>query len=194
MRTLWTIGLAFILTSAFGQSNTEDTILLRDLYKRITPNNLTYIRESAGRESMKKRLLDKSYRKFIDSTWENLQLTDQEYEYLLDQIELNKDFVWKDSLLANSQYIPKDSIWTYLHNERRKWYEIYKQNPATENLKRERPWVFQFSRPIYLRDNQLCLLYYVALCGKVSGHYQIAFYKKEEDAWIEWIVIGGGDY
>lgn len=53
-------------------------------------------------------------------------------------------------------------------------------------------YVFLFSKPIYIRNNSVCLIAMSAICGGTCGITDISFYKKVNEKWEKWINVGGG--
>jgi hypothetical protein len=112
-----------------------------------------------------------------------IQLSDSEKKYISEKYYDLKSSVWEDSLIPYSKCIKNDSSGKVL--------------TAIQNLNRSRhsKWLYlwYFSKPIFLRNNTVCLFSVMAFNG--SGYHQTAFYKKDaEGKWNPWIVLGSGDW
>jgi hypothetical protein len=184
----------------YGQSYENDTIILKSAMLQRQSNNIVYLDTSVGWTRIKKNLHHRAFRGITMPTKQNkLRLTKSEYKYLLQQVKKYENYVWDSNLFNNSKRISADSMWTYLDNEKRVFSKIRENaimNKDTLTLRKLRYplWVYGFSKPIYFRNNNICLLYYVAMCGNPCGHDAVCFYKKEDNKWTKWIEIDGGDY
>jgi hypothetical protein len=50
--------------------------------------------------------------------------------------------------------------------------------------------LYSLRKPIFLRDNSLCVFYYNYRCGDLCGAMEFAIYKRDESTnWKKWIVI-----
>ncbi len=82
---------------------------------------------------------------------------------------MNKEFIWCDSLLNNSKRIVQDSMWVILDEQKKLYREkidnalLNKDTASLMKIHYEHPMIYGFSKPIYLRDNTICLLYFIAL-------------------------------
>ncbi|GCC50951.1 hypothetical protein SanaruYs_11700 [Chryseotalea sanaruensis] len=50
--------------------------------------------------------------------------------------------------------------------------------------------LYSLRKPIFLRDNSLCVFYYNYRCGDLCGAMEFAIYKRDESTkWKKWIII-----
>lgn len=196
--------LQMSIFSAFCQTNIEDTIVLRKVFNEVSSQRQIAYVDSVNMNGYVPDVLMEAIQKGkITDTRKtrkpnSLTLTKAEQNYLLEQI--TQQTVWSDNLLADSRLIESDSMWVYLRQENTK--RIAAMNKAAmENdtlaLKKARlnySYVFTFTKPVYIRDNTICLISFAAVCGTECGRNEISFYKKENNEWGKWIVISAGDF
>lgn len=186
----------------FGQTVNNDTTVLKVFINQNQDKNIAYIDKTIGWERIQKSL--DRWKNSSDSIKlkqkTSIALTDADYYSILEQIDKYKNFVWGDSLFVNSKRVLLDSMYSYLDNEFKLNYKKYNSNTldkdtaAIKNFQKYVPWVFGFSKPIYLREETLCLYYSMAMCGQLCGHDEVSFYKKENGKWTKWFGIGSGVY
>lgn len=185
----------------YGQLNSQDTVLLNYAINRTNNSTVFYIDKSQGWGRISEKLVNNKFRGCTKLTQHNkISLSIKELKLLRQQIDLNKGHVWNDSLLINSHRIIQDSTMGFISKQ----FEIYKEKInnallnhdtiAIQQIIKEKPRVYGFSKPLYLREETICLLYFVAFGDYSSGYDEIGFYKKENDLWTKWIVISQGDY
>jgi hypothetical protein len=195
----------FILTAfTFGQVPPNDTIVIKDIFWRTTYNEPIVYTDKVENGVWDKLKKDLEKKNIIGSTSSNqndsLKLTDKEQEYLIAQIEKNKAFIWPDGLFKNSKRIELDSMWSFLKKERARYSELRNKAAKSKDtlminqLKNKLPWVYTFTKPIYLRDNTICVLYFRKLCGQVEGSQDACICKKKNGKWEGWIFLSGGDW
>lgn len=51
---------------------------------------------------------------------------------------------------------------------------------------------FQFSPPIYFRNNSIFIFYFIRLCGSLCGVEELSFYRLENGNYKKWFVLTGG--
>ena len=121
-----------------------------------------------------------------------------EQNYLLDQ--LFQESSWPDHLFPNSKRIKTDSMFTYLskmnpqHKLSLNQATSQKDTITIKNLRYNSPFIFTFAKPIYIRDNTVCLIVFGARCGGDCGHIETSFYKKVYNEWIKWITVTAKDF
>jgi hypothetical protein len=185
----------------YGQLNSQDTIMIKCATMRTEGTVFTYADKSVGWQRIGEKLADRKFRGITKQTeYNSITLSMKERRYLRQQIEENKGFTWNDSLIANSRRIKSDSVMKIISEQ----FRIYRDeinnallNHDTIALNRivaKKPWVYGFSKPLYLRDDTICLLYHLAFGDGDSGYDEVSFYKKENNLWTKWIVIGEGEY
>lgn len=97
-----------------------------------------------------------------------LTLTLKEKNFLL--TELNKEVTAnrKQYLSANRNYILIDTF-------------DYKKHKCYGN----------YTRPIFFRNNTLCLIYTEGICGPLNGEGGWKVYRKEKGVWKQWLTMTG---
>ena len=72
----------------------------------------------------------------------------------------------------------------------KKWLtKVFEELPVTTRLdtiytKRDY-LILNFSRPVFLRDNSLCVFYQSYSCGGLCGHGQFGLYRKFKGKWVQ---------
>jgi hypothetical protein len=127
-------------------------------------------------------------------------LTRQEKKYLWEQFEsFNKPY-WTENLFSNSRLVKADSLMAFIRKANSDYSESL-NNPNNSGYDKanmmknyQRPNVFQFSKPVYLRNNSICLIFLSYSCGDPCGRDELCFYKKEKDNWTKWIVVSSKEF
>ncbi len=131
---------------------------------------------------------------------EAINLTDSERAYLLHQIYNAENFKWPDSLFYNSKRIPSKDLFRYSAIKQRDIYikinEAIEENDwdTYDKLQHVYFWDYEFSKPVYIRNGTVCLLYYAKLCCGNGGSDGLFFFKKINGQWKKWIILRQGDY
>ncbi len=187
--------------SAHGQISQEDTIILHKAIREVKPHGQIVYVDSV---SMSSDVVERFASIFKDNEVRDIQediatrLTKEEQEYLLSQ--LNLLVAWPDSLFTGSLRLEADSTWTYLKQMNASRFETINQANALNDtllireLQTDYPYVFVLARPIYIRNNTVCLVFYFAFCGHTCGQSEASFYKKENDEWTKWILFSASDF
>ncbi len=188
-------------TSTYGQLSKDDTAILSKAFRQITSQEqIVYIDTVNATGSVPTRLKEIFQKdKLTDKNSKNsITLTKSEQEYLLSQ--LGQRIIWNDNLFNNGKRICSDSMWSFLKklNTERvgtiNQAAIDKDTLTIKKLQQLKnyPFVFTFAKPIYIRNNTVCLISFGAMCGGDCGQTETSFYKKENDQWTKWIVVTGG--
>lgn len=192
--------LNFIET--FGQISKDDNAILNNIFKQVTINEFIVYVDTVNNTDFAahyrlKDIINKGV--ITDRKQEKtIILTKKEKKYLL--LQLCEPTVWADSLFPNSKRIQSNEMWTYLSQENNKRREainqayLEKDTLKIKKLRYDYTFVFSLLRPIYIRNNTVCLTSYSAMCGVDCGRTEISFYKKENNEWTKWIIISAGDF
>lgn len=110
-------------------------------------------------------------------TQQTIDLTVSERKFLTEQTRLMVGAEWKENNFEKFKLINEDEVASYM-----------KRNDGNNYL--------GVSKPIFFRNNEIALMYFVNLCcGYVGGgYYFYGFYKKIDGHWKEWIPIQSGNY
>jgi hypothetical protein len=132
------------------------------------------------------------------------RFTRSEKQYIQQQLTLCRKPYWPDSLFDDSKMIPLDSFYQHYRtkqNAKRRIFRLidtpgYSREFRSAILKelRHRSWVVMFSRPIYLRNKTLAVLFLEPRCGTDCGYNELAVYQKNNGNWEKWIIIFNGNY
>lgn len=186
MKLLLTLFTSLSCTVLLGQATTNDTVALRATFKPNPNQPIVYVAQTSfGWRKIKETLKPGTYIAASNSTYkEPFILTRKEIKAIDQQIDQYQSFVWPDNLFANSIKIPFDSMFIYA--DRGTKSQTVKGNVRT--------WVYSFSKPIYLRDGNVCLIYTSAICGTDCGYEKVVLYIKQNGVWNPWINMALGDY
>ena len=199
------------IRTVYGQSNQDDAIILQKVIREVstqapiayvdTVNSKQQISERLKETILKGKITDtrngridpESGRYTVSQDANTLVLNEEEQEYLINELEQRT--VWPDDLFPDSKCIDRDSMWAYIRVENAKRLEALQQaileedTLAIKKLRYNYPYVFTFTKPVYIRDKTICFIAWVAMCGGTCGQTEQIFYKKENDEWEKWIVV-----
>jgi hypothetical protein len=112
---------------------------------------------------------------------DTLILTKEEKQFILNELQKQADTtLWNQFHLPNSISIPRDTVRAIFSDKERGWKYFSKVYGIMN---------FDFSIPIFFRNNQYCVFYYGTDCGRNCGDALFAIYRKEYGAWSIWISI-----
>lgn len=193
-----------ICNKTYGQVGREDTTILLKVFREVSIQELlVYVDKVNMQKSIPIRLKEFIQSGKLSNIRKNKSgtlsaLTKAEKKYLLTNIKRKTN--WPDNLFANSKRINADSLWTFLNQENiNRITNINKaalnqDSLAYKKATRQFPFVFVFTKPVYIRNNTICLISFAAMCGRDCGRDEISFYKKENNVWTKWIVVSAGDF
>ncbi len=100
---------------------------------------------------------------------------------------------WEDSLFSNSREISVDSMWSYISNRQK---ALSFSSNSTNNINNIVSYcsIFQFSKPIFMRNNTIAIFYFMRLCGSSCGVEDLSIYKFQNGTYERWLVIKGADF
>ena len=114
-------------------------------------------------------------------------LQKSERNHIAAEFSKMKRSLWPKDLFPNSQRVANDSAWNYISDFLKK--SNYRVHPEKGHQ------VWWFSKPIYLRNNTLCLISFRYMCHDLCGEDELAFYKRNERGrWERYVVIDGGAF
>ncbi len=127
----------------------------------------------------------------IKSIWKDslannsITLSKAERKFIFKQLDSLHKIVWDTNLFANSIRVSYGLGWGA---------NILKEfNEFKWNIKSGRQ-IWGFTSPIFIRDNSICLLHILYLCGGTCGHDELCFYKNINGSWKKWIRVTAGDF
>ncbi|NUM31529.1 MAG: hypothetical protein HUU47_04305 [Bacteroidetes bacterium] len=188
-----TIFIFYILVclKSFGQIREVDSILIRKICNQVQPGKpivyVALVEPSFMVEDFKRTLRNKEIIGIDQSNKsQSLILSRSEKKYLLRQMKIKH--VWPDSIFKNSKRLQSNQVFEYMAEKR--VIEVSNNNSSDTVLKF--PVVFNFLKPISFRNGIYYLVSYYTLCGLGCGSKEIAFYKKEGNDWVKWLIISKG--
>jgi hypothetical protein len=188
--------------------NSEDQEVLKIVSNYSVDSIFVYAKKSDGYNRLGEIIQRKSIfnRNFPSKS---ITLTNQEINYLKKEIKKNKEYSFSSNLFPSAQMISNDTIESYSSNKAEKWRKDYvKTVESKDSLKianffdeRGTPcndtWVHFFSKPIYLRENTICILYHAQHCNfhqGLGGCHEVQVLKKNNNKWEKYIEIPIGCY
>jgi len=193
------------ITATFGQMSHDDSLLLQnalDFFPCEYVKSTYYVVDSVS--PSEKYLENLQIKLQQDTVWDTflgkdyIILTEVEREYILSQS--SQSYLWRFDI-PNSTRIPPDSAWIIIGNDEKQrelaMKEALRQRDTEAYWKAVgelRPYVFWFARPMYIRNNSVCLFTFQAICGGTCGKVIKSFYKKESNEWVEWVRITDGSF
>lgn len=194
--------LSFHSCIIYGQENYPDTLFIKDAIKQANGKRFYYLDTCYSWNRISAQLSKRKFNGRTKQTEQNsIRLSRLEAKFLKEQLEVNKSYIWRDSLFNNAIRIPNDDSRAFLtkHNVLRKEKInaalLNHDTTAAQQISlKEKTWLYEMSKPIFFRENSFCLFYYAAFCDISAGYDETCFYKKENDRWIKWIVISMGDF
>lgn len=199
------IFLIFILiNSSLAQNDRSELIFLEGLIRNNQPEGKIIYTDKINKNDLDKikSNLKKNTIYDISKTRNQyfIELTKQERRYLLKQIEIARMPYWKDNLFPGSQLILEEDAFDFIKKTTHEYLENYNKPTNTENDRMnlvknyQRPNIYKFSKPIYLRNRSICLIYFSSICGNPCGFEELCFYKIINNAWTKWIVLKSNVY
>lgn len=192
-----TILISIFLISSLSLISSQKIELESEFLKQIIvkeKDSMIYVKESWGWEKMVEKL---NRRKFHDYNLNNtIVLSDSEYDYIINEIKVNQNHIWNSNLFESSERINLNEIESYLKRKNQpvklELEEKLKFNDtiAVIKLRNKNYFAYSFSKPIFFREGKFCIFSYNIITGeKLSNYRQVAFYKKTNRKWIEWLEI-----
>ena len=126
--------------------------------EKIWPSNLTQIKEALSKEITQNR--DYRIPNLDNNLPEQIKFTKKEIKFVLKEIIENNKQGWVKNRIIESQFIARDTIEIYLQ-KKSPFYNYY-----------------SFSKPIFLRNNSICIFY----CDGNDGG-RLATYMKVNGKW-----------
>ena len=157
-------------------------------------DSIIYIKESSGWKNMKEKLSPKKNYYYDFDSNKTFELTISEYKYILSEIKANENYNWDSNLFINSERISQSEARRYLKQRNRpfnlEFDRALKENDMNVLMKpKYRPYFADsFSKPIFFRHNQYCIISYDCIAEDISSdHGEIAIYKKVNKGVFRWV-------
>lgn len=194
--------LFLVTIQAIGQEiNQEIKPIFIEIIKNNQPHGkVIYVRNIKGGNLSLSELVKERFekRKVIDrNTFKPIELTAQEINYLYEQ--LKDSIIWPENLFDNSISSSNDSLLNEQFNSEKEkrnlaWQQakLNKDSSILKDLTSLRQYIFYFGKPIFLRENTVCLISYAAICGGECGLSATYLYRKEKNVWKQCAIVHGG--
>jgi len=113
-----------------------------------------------------------------------LVLTKSERKYIRKQLrEMNKPYL-KADLFDTTIIISQSQLDKIFKGNFHGWPDFQKDYNCQG--------YYSFSKPIFLRGDNLCIFYHHYSCGLLCGNDDLAIYKKVGNKWQYWLQLDGG--
>lgn len=197
-----------ISLKSFSQ-NRNDELILKKIFGADSVPEVAYATESKGYDKIEEIISRKIiFSRTATGDTIRLKLSQQEIENVKKEIQNSKNFIFPIKLFPNTHGIAKDKMDSYVANKRKIWttnYHAALKSGDTAKINKFRKengyshetYVHFLSKPIYLRNETLCIIYDAKLCNLdqgVGGCQQVLFYQKNEDTWSKLFGITIGCY
>ena len=193
-----------LFNSSLAQIDRSELIFLEGLIRNNYPEgNIIFT------DKINKNDLDKIKSKFKKNTIYDISktrnqnyiiFTKQEKKYLFQQLEIASRPCWKETIFPGAQLILEEDALNYIKKTTQEYLENFNKPTNTENDRMnliknyQRPTIFKFSKPIYLRNRSICLVYFASICGNPCGFEELCFYKIANNTWSKWIVVSSRQF
>jgi hypothetical protein len=105
---------------------------------------------------------------------DTILLTEEEKKTIKKRVRLFPKEKWQKEFPTNVQIINRDTINRIFSDKNRGWkyyHAVYGDR------------FYSFSKPIFLKERNLCIFYYDYACGGLCGYGLLAIYRKEGTEW-----------
>lgn len=103
-----------------------------------------------------------------------MTLTEAEYGYLKAELAKMKTYKWADDVFEKNNLLSMDTIETIFNTRGKGW--PYFNNKFGDEF-------YSFTKPIFLRNNTICIVYTSRSCGELCGHGGAYIYIKINGRW-----------
>jgi|GEM_PF-1228446 len=128
---------------------------------------------------------------------DSIVLIPSERSFLTNQLKRSLITVLDDNLFPNSRRIAVADITAFVSNKNRKIIDSVRAiGPAARDsffISNSMHEAFFFTMPIYIRDRSI-FLHFFMWNTMGGGAVYLSFYRKENDQWVKWIEVSGGNY
>lgn len=110
-----------------------------------------------------------------------LILSPQERTHIDQALARLASIQWDSSLFKYGKLISKDAVKAIFKDPKYQGWQYFKQHYGAE--------LHEFSNPIFIRDNALCIFYSGHTCDYECGGGTLAIFKKEKEDWVLWMTL-----
>ena len=119
-------------------------------------------------------------RKYVDTeTHAVVKFTHSEKDYLIAELRDTQNRTWGKDELPSMNKLSPDSLLQYLIGGR-----------GTIPMRS----VLQLSKPVFIRECSLCLVFSSRFYGGIYGPVRLAIYKESDGHWSPWITLSEGAF
>jgi hypothetical protein len=129
---------------------------------------------------IKKELLNKDTLEDLDCKKNKVVFSEREKKYIKKELEKMKNRVWPKNIFSNSILISRDTISTLNKKSHLPQFDFFSRYPHGYSF---------FSRPIFLRNGSLCIIYSGYNCAYSCFDDNLLIFRKEGEGWIELISL-----
>ena len=193
-----------IAIAAYRVEDENGIIFIGGLIRKVQPEGQIIYTDKINKgltDKIKSSISKSIIRGISEDTKKNsITLSRQEKKYILDQLENCSRPYWGENLFPNSKMIREEELLSHIKKAHEEYSDNYNNPNNTGNDKLlmiknyQKPNVFEFSCPVYIRNNSYCFIYFSSICGNPCGFDELSIYKKENDKWIKWIVVSAREY
>jgi hypothetical protein len=112
---------------------------------------------------------------------DSLLITEKERDYITAEINKMGNHVWKEGLLLHAPILSTDSVRKIFDDKKADGWEYVRSKGINR--------IYNFTVPIFFRDDAYCLFYSDYGCGRLCGGGDVAIYKKIKGKWIKWAIL-----
>lgn len=199
--------LFLFVVKCFSQSSKDQQIFL-SVFVGNKDSIIVIAKQSDGYKRLEALVSEKNiYNKAFPE--KSIILTDTEVLFLKNEINKNEKYNFPETIFPDAILISSDTVKSYASNKVKKWRKeeatVFESKDTIKIFKfiREKRYSFTetyvhfFSKPIYFRNDTLCILYHADLCcfnNGLGGCTSAYIYKKDNDIWEKYITITFGCY
>ncbi len=125
----------------------------------------------------------------------SINISKQERKEIEKQIRQLAKPYWSQKLFLDSKMITEENVVPYIKTVYQQYSETYadpRNTPLDKaNLLKNtpQPYVFEFTPPLFMRNNTYCFVYMKTECGSGCSTSEISFFKKDNEKWECFIVV-----
>ena len=198
MRKLLLLLVVIQASSAlYAQDDKDFPILIEAVVRKLQSRSLVYYCDRLP-EKMYLKLTNRITRSdvnfYIERQGGVIQLTSSEIAQIKKELKAVNAMAWPDSLFADSKSIAFDSLVPKVEAVNRYLIDsIIKLPASTRPYSKILKWSFCFSRPVYLRNNEL-VIYYFQYYRSSSGSQRFQIHQRKNGVWQDPYIIPMGDW
>lgn len=186
----------YVLILCLVQGRAQDIAELRYIEERIRkvqPNNVVYYSDYSMQD-YSKDCSKQINRVVVGYKGDTLYLSKAEIRYLKNQLRERVKQEFPDSLFPASRRKSKDSIVQIVEKLNKSFLDSLLSEPSpASRVTYFQYWAFSFSRPVYLRNNNWMVFYFMYYANN-GGEHGLAYYRKGVESWELFKYVCGGSW